>query len=78
MINSIVPIGCFAINHEAGSLIYRHNYEMLMDLSDDTLKASVDLCLTAALNTVTQFSYLLVEVNEGERKAQGVFDVLVP
>ena len=75
-LNALIPVGCFAINLETGALIYRHNYEMPLSLDTESLRASVDLCMSAAFATVQQFSYLLIEVNEGARKAQSVIDVL--
>ena len=77
MVNGYTPVGCFTLDAVDRTLVYRHNYELPLELDNDTLKSFVDLSMSAALRTVEKMGYLLVQVNEGERKAMDVLDVLL-
>jgi hypothetical protein len=71
-INTYVLTGAFAIDVGAGSLVYKHTYEMPAGISKETVEDNVDLSMGTALNVVDNFGYLLIEVNEGKRKAESV------
>ena len=77
-INSFIPVGCFTVNPADGTLIYKHNYELPLEVGNKVLKGSVDLCMSTAVLTVRQFAYLLVEIDEGTRTAQSAIDALLP
>lgn len=77
-INSFIPVGCFTVNPADGTLSYKHNYELPLEVGTNVLKSSVDLCMSTAVLTVHQFAYLLVEIDEGARTAQSAIDALLP
>ena len=72
IINTFIIAGCFAIDPAGGSLIYRHPTEMTLDVDKDAMKERIDLSMGTAIQVVSQYAYVLLEVNEGKRKAETI------
>ena len=77
-INTYVTTGAFAVDPVAGSLIFKHVYEMPVDLDKDSVANFVDLSMGTAIQMVQQYAYYLIEVKEGTRTAQNVIRALAP
>ncbi len=75
-INTYVTTGTFAIDLGAGSLIYKHVYEMPVDLDKDSVADFSDMSMGTAIQMVQQFAYYLIEVKEGTRTAENVIRAL--
>ena len=75
-VNLHVTCGCFAVNFDSLSLVYKFVYPMPIDAAYETVKDNVDLTMGLSLEAVNEFGYLLAEVCEGERNAISVVEVL--
>ncbi len=71
-INTYVLTGTFAIDAGAGTLIYKHTYEMPIEADEETMQLGVDMSMGTAMQMVSDYGYLLMEINEGKRNAQSV------
>lgn len=69
-INTYVLTGCFSIDAGAGTLVYKHTYELPIDADEETMKLDLDMSMGTAMQMVSDFAYLLIEINEGKRNAQ--------
>ena len=78
VLNSYIPVGTFAYDAAAGSLIYRHATELTLPLSDEELSDRIDHSMGMAVDTLQRFGYLLLEVSDGERTAESVLETLLP
>lgn len=70
--NAFIPVGAFSYDVVAQALIYRHATEMPMDLSDEMLRDRIDMSMGMAVQTLTSFGYMLLEVAEGKRDADSL------
>ncbi len=78
ILNAFLPLGAFAYNPSEKTLIFRYSHVMSADLSDDELKTEMDRSMNVSIQTIENFAYMLVEVNDGERDTQSIvalFDV---
>ena len=75
-INTYVMTGAFAIDPVAGSLIYKHVYEMPIDLEKDSVAGYVDMSMGTTIQMVQQYAYYLIDVKEGKRTAENVVRAL--
>ena len=71
-INTYVVTGAFAIDPVAKSLIYKHSYEMMITEDEAKTLEDAELSMGTALEMVSNYAYMLVEVNEGKRSAESV------
>ncbi len=76
-INTYIITGAFAIDVGSKSLVFKHTYEMPIDVSEEVLYDNMELSMGIALDVVRQYGYLLVEVNKGKRNAQTVVDLFM-
>lgn len=74
-INTYVLTGTFAIDAGAGTLIYKHTYEMPIEAGEDAIALGVDMSMGTAMQMVSDYAYLLIEINEGKRNAQSAIDL---
>lgn len=77
MMNAYLPVGCFAYDAGVNSIIFRHSYEMPLDLTDDELASNVNLCINMAVEMVSAYGYMVHEVNERERTPESVRKAMV-
>ena len=78
VMNAYLPVGAFALDFQDKSLVYKHTYEMDMDIDKVALKDGVDLSMSVAFQTVSDFGYLLIEVLEGKRDPISVISTFIP
>ncbi len=76
--NTYIPVGAFALDITENTLVYKHTYEMGTGIDKDAIKDNVDLCMGVALQAVSDFGYMLIEVLEGRRDAQSVIESFIP
>ncbi len=76
MINTYVPVGAFAIDFGAGSLVYKLSYPMPVDIPAETVKENVDITMECTFMAVSDMGYLLTEVAEGVRSAANVLEMI--
>ena len=78
VMNAYLPVGAFALDITEKSLVYKHTYEMGTDIDKAAMKDNVDLSMTVAFQTVSDFGYLLIEVLEGQRDPVSVINTFLP
>ena len=76
VINTYILTGAFAIDPIAGTLIFKHVYEMPLDLDKDKVTDYADLSMGVAILMVQQYGYYLLEVKDGERTVDSVVKAL--
>ncbi len=76
MLNAYIPLGAYALDPAEGCLVYKYAKVMPADITKEELHTGMELSMGAAMQTVERFSYLLVEVNDGERNAKSVSDLM--
>ena len=64
-VNSLVPIGCFALSENFDSLTYRYTVPILADTDEESIKKIMLSSVDAALTTLDRFSSFLMLVLEG-------------
>lgn len=74
-INTYVLTGAFAIDAGAGTLIYKHTYEIPIEADEEALQLSVDMSMGTAMQMVSDYGYLLMEINEWKRNAQSAISL---
>ena len=77
-INTYVMTGAFAVDPVAGTLVYKHAYEMPIDLPKEQVADFVDMTMGITIQMVQQYAYYLIEVKEGKRTAKNVVLSLSP
>ncbi len=75
IINSYVPLGAYSYAPEDGRLLFRYSDIMSADLSEDQLQEEMNRAMSVTLETIEQFSYMLIEVNDGERTGSSIIDL---
>lgn len=78
VINAYLPVGTFALDFTEKSLVFKHTYEMGTEIDKAVLKDGVDLSMSVAFQTVSDFGYLLIEVLEGRRDPISVISTFLP
>ncbi len=76
-INTYVIAGAFALDAAANTLVYKHSYEMPIDLDGEKIRDNLDIAMGVAMKAVQEYGYLLVSVNEGRRTAESVIELLL-
>ncbi len=72
IINSYIPLGAYAYAPGDGRLLFRYSDIMSVNLSEDQLKEEMNKAMSVTMDTIEQFSYMLIEVNDGERNAASI------
>ncbi len=75
IINSYVPLGAYSYAPKDGRLLFRYSGIMSADLSDVQLKEEMDRAMSVTMDTMEKFSYMLIEVNDGERTGSSIIDL---
>ena len=75
-LNTYVPVGAFAIDYAAQSLIYKLTYLMPANADEMSIREAVDNTMGCTFQALTDFSYLLSDVCEGDRSAESVIEVV--
>ncbi len=77
-INTYMPIEAFSIDFLSRNLIFKHTYEIPLDLDEEKLQERAELAMGTALQTVGEFGYILAEVNDGYRSGESVLQIFAP
>ena len=78
VMNAYLPVGAFALDITEKNLIYKHTYEMGTEIDKAAMKDNVDLSMSVAFQTATEYGYLLIEVLEGDRDPISVISTFLP
>ncbi len=78
ILNNYLPLGAFAFDPAQDALVYRYTHVMAFELSETDMYNEMQMSMSASMQVMERFSYLLLEVNDGQRSAGSISELLNP